>query len=143
MNPAAETSLRTPVSVALTVRRREPLVDMPLAVVTGSYGASVIREVLPQMGFPDIPVVEVVNEYFGGNTAVAGLMTFEDISRTLRQAPDGYRFLIPDVCLNEDRFLDGHTLQELSQEFNIEVIATSGAALRTRLESAKREASHV
>jgi putative radical SAM enzyme (TIGR03279 family) len=143
INPAAETSLRTPVSVSLTVRRREPSVEMPLAVVTGSYGASVIREVLPQMGFSGVPVVEVVNEYFGGNTAVAGLMTFEDISRTLRQAPDGYKFLIPDVCLNEDRFLDGHTLQELSQEFNIEVIATSGAALRTRLESAKREASHV
>ncbi len=143
VNPAAETSLRSSVSVPLTIRRREVAVEMPLAVVTGSYGASVFRDVLPQMGFPDVPVIEVRNEYFGGNTAVAGLMTFEDIARSLRQAPDGYRFLIPDVCLNEDRFLDGHTLEELSAEFHIEVIATSGAALRTRLESAQREATHV
>jgi NifB/MoaA-like Fe-S oxidoreductase len=95
------------------------------------------------MDFPEVPVFEVSNEYFGGNTAVAGLMTFEDISRTLQQAPDGYRYLIPDVCLNEGRFLDGHTVQELANDFNIEVITTSGAALRTRLEQAKREASNV
>lgn len=143
VNPAAETSLRSSVPVTLSIRHREPSTEAPLAIVTGAYGASVIRSVLTEMDFPHVPVVEVTNEYFGGNTAVAGLMTFEDISRTLQQAPDGFRFLIPDVCLNDGRFLDGHSVQELANEFNIEVITTSGAALRTRLEQAKREASNV
>jgi putative radical SAM enzyme (TIGR03279 family) len=143
VNPAAETSLRSVSQVAVMIRQREPEVVLPLAVVTGSYGAAVLREVLPLHGFDDVPVIEVVNQYFGGNTAVAGLITGEDIESTLKTAPKGHRFLIPDVCLNEGRFLDGKTIEDLAKNFYIEVIATSGAALRMRLDAAKREASHV
>ena len=43
--------------------------------------------------------------------------------------------LLTDVCLNGERFLDGHTVGELADLFNVEVVPTSGSVLRARLES--------
>ena len=143
INPAGDTSLRSVASTAVTLRRREPRISGPLAVVTGSYGAMVMREMLLVEGFDDVSVVEVKNEYFGGNTAVAGLMTYADIIATLRSQEISHTYLLPDVCLNEGVFLDGGTIEELSRDFDVEVIATSGGQLRKRLEQAKGEASHV
>ena len=101
------------------------------------------RPLLDEAGFGHVPVVEVVNEHFGGNTAVAGLMTYSDIVRTLRQFGGENVYLLPDVCLNEGVFLDGATVDDLSKEFDVEVIATSGAALRDRLMAAQKEEPHV
>jgi hypothetical protein len=50
-------------------------------------------------------------------------------------------YLLPDVCLNDGVFLDGATVGDLSKDFDIEVIATSGVALRQRLEAARKENS--
>ncbi len=59
------------------------------------------------------PAVPVHNGFFGGNIAVTGLMTGVDIARVLRHEPAGQRYLLPDVCLSEGRFLDGMTVAEL------------------------------
>lgn len=101
------------------------------------------RQLLSSAGFGHVPVLEVSNEHFGGNTAVAGLMTYSDIVRTLRQFGGENVYLLPDVCLNEGVFLDGATVDDLSKEFDIEVIATSGVALRQRLAGAQKEEPHV
>jgi len=140
VNPAMETSLRSvkPVSVSLNTRtasRKTP------AIVSGPYGASMFRKLLSDTGFGDIPVVEVPNHHFGGNTGVAGLMTFADIQGALRSHGRENVYLLPDVCLNDGVFLDGATVGDLSKEFDIEVIATSGAALRQRLDAARKENS--
>lgn len=142
-NPAVDSSLRpaTPVGVAISPRVRRS--TKPPAVITGSYGAAMFRSLLAQSGFGHVPVLEVVNEHFGGNTAVAGLMTYSDIVRTLRQFGGENVYLLPDVCLNEGVFLDGATVDDLSKEFDIEVIATSGVALRHRLTAAQKEEPHV
>ena len=142
-NPAAETSLRanTVTNVALRTRKRKK--RLPLGVVTGTYGAAVLRPLLQTESFEDVAVIEVVNNFFGGNTAVAGLMTFEDIHAALAADAQERTYLIPDVCLNDGVFLDGHTIDDLSREFDVEVIATSGATLRKRLEVAREEALHV
>jgi len=71
------------------------------------------------------------------------LMTFEDIARVLSDDNGSHLYLLPDVCLNEGVFLDGGTLDDLGQKFDVEVLPTSGSSLRDRLESAKREVSHV
>jgi NifB/MoaA-like Fe-S oxidoreductase len=99
--------------------------------------------VLASTGFSDIPVVEVPNTHFGGNTGVAGLMTFADIQGVLRARGRENVYLLPDVCLNDGVFLDGATVGDLSKEFDIEVIATSGTALRQRLDAARKENSRV
>jgi len=143
INPAADTGLRSSVSVPVSLRVRKQIVDKPVAIVTGSYGATVMRDALRDQSFDDVSVLEVKNLYFGGNTAVAGLMTFEDIHRVLSEDKGAHVYLLPDVCLNDGVFLDGGSIEDLHREFDVEVIPTSGSSLRDRLESAKREVSHV
>ncbi len=140
VNPAMETSLRSarPVPVSLSVR--SAVAKRP-AIVSGPYGAQMFRDLLNIAGFSDISVVEVPNQHFGGNTGVAGLMTFADIQGALRAHGRENVYLLPDVCLNDGVFLDGATVGDLSKEFDIEVIATSGTALRQRLDAARKENS--
>ena len=40
------------------------------------------------------------NEFFGGNIAVAGLLTGADLASVLARLPEGRRYLIPDSCLS-------------------------------------------
>lgn len=143
INPAADTGLRSSASVPVSLRTRKPTVNKPVAVVTGSYGATVMRNALTAQNFDDVVVLEVTNQYFGGNTAVAGLMTYEDIHNVLKKDEGSHVYLLPDVCLNDGVFLDGGLLKDLQNQFDIEVLPTSGSSLRDRLESAKREVSHV
>jgi hypothetical protein len=143
VNPAADTGLRSSVSVPVSLRVRKQTSNKPIAIVTGAYGAEVMRSALRAENFDEVTVLEVENLYFGGNTAVAGLMTFEDIERVLSDDNGSHLYLLPDVCLNDGVFLDGGTLDGLVQKFDVEVLPTSGRSLRDRLESAKREVSHV
>jgi len=131
-NPAAYTSLRSrqdTARVALRARR-----GAPVAVLTGELGAPVITPLVEGLGRGDVRVLAVRNEFFGGNTAVTGLMVGEDVARTLAGQPEGHRYLLPDVCLSEGRFLDGRTLQDLPRP--VEVVPTDGRALRAALEAA-------
>jgi NifB/MoaA-like Fe-S oxidoreductase len=143
MNPTADTALRAPRAVAVSVVSRPRKVKKPLAIVTGTYGAQMFSELIDSSGLQSIAIVEVVNEHFGGNTAVAGLMTYADISTTLRRHGDSFVYLLPDVCLNGGVFLDGARLDDLQQEFDVEVIPTSGTALRRRIEAAHKESTDV
>ena len=129
-NPAGETSPRSTggptTAVTLGARR-----DAPVAVLTARYGAAVIAPLLGGIGRKDVRVLEVPNEFFGGNTAVTGLMVGEDIARCLRREPAGHRYLLPDVCLSEGRFLDGLTVADLPHP--VEVVPTDGISLRRAL----------
>jgi hypothetical protein len=112
--------------VQLTPRR-----DAPIGVLTGVYGAKVIGPLIASLGRPDIRVIPVPNEFFGGNTSVTGLMVGEDLARVLSGEPAGHRYLLPDVCLSEGRFLDGTTVASLPHP--VEVVPTDGIALRRAL----------
>jgi NifB/MoaA-like Fe-S oxidoreductase len=79
-------------------------------------------------------VLGVRNDFFGGNTAVAGLLTGSDLARALAEEPEGERYLLPDVCLNDGRFLDGTTPDDLPRP--VEVVAADGLSLRRALEAA-------
>jgi putative radical SAM enzyme (TIGR03279 family) len=128
--PPNPTDYRTPCGsaqqpVASPVRRRR---DAPVAVLTAPLGAAVLRPLL-DAGRPDVRVVVVDNEFFGGNTGATGLMVGADLVRTLRDEPPGQRYLLPDVCLSDDgRFLDGLRVSDLP--LPVEVVATDGHALR-------------
>ncbi len=116
---------RAPGSVTLRPRR-----DAPVAVLTGSYGAAVIAPLLGRVR-PDARVVAVDNRFFGGNIGVAGLLTGEDVARTLDHQPQHERYLLPDSCLSGDRFLDGTSPADLPRP--VEVVPATGAALRRAL----------
>ncbi len=75
----------------------------------------------------------MANHFFGGTTAVTGLLVGEDIARVLADQPVGDRYLLPDVCLTRGRFLDETTPDDLPRP--VEVIAADGGALRAALGS--------
>jgi NifB/MoaA-like Fe-S oxidoreductase len=129
-NPSAYTALRaspTPVTLTRSARR-----DAPIAILTAPYGASVLGPLVATLARDDVRLVSVGNDFFGGNIAVTGLMVGADLSRTLAAEPESHRYLLPDVCLTEGRFLDGLTPADLPRR--VEVIATDGRALRRALE---------
>ncbi|MDA0370089.1 MAG: DUF512 domain-containing protein [Actinomycetota bacterium] len=129
-NPAADTGLRgRSGSSGLTIR---PSRRAPVAILTGEYGARVLEPLVATLERPDVRVVAIANEFFGGNTSVAGLMVGADLVRELERQPEGHRYLIPDVCLSEGRFLDGMSIDDLPRA--VEVVATDGIALRRALE---------
>lgn len=107
----------------------------PIAILTGEYGAKVLpgllAPVLDSIGRRDVRILPVVNEFFGGNTGVAGLMVGSDLSRVLEGEPFGHRYLLPDVCLSKGVFLDGVRPEDLPRP--VEIIPTNGIALREAL----------
>ncbi|MCH7789390.1 MAG: DUF512 domain-containing protein [Acidobacteria bacterium] len=106
--------------------------SVPSTVVLSSpMGATVLEPLVAGLGRDDISVRTVDNNFFGGNTGVAGLMVGSDIDRVLESISDDARVLLPDVCLSSDRFLDGTHLEELSRP--VDVIASDGASLRREL----------
>ena len=84
----------------------------------------------PRSGRDDIRLVPVRNDFFGGNIGVSGLLTGTDLTRVLADQPEGHRYLLPDSCLSEGRFLDDLTLADLPRA--VEVVPTDGLSLRPR-----------
>ncbi len=134
-NPAAYTGLRSracgsdAAPLRLSARR-----NAPIGILTGEFGARVISPLVHDLHRPDVRIIPVTNEFFGGNTAVTGLMVGHDLQRVLAAEPAGHRYLLPDVCLSEGRFLDGTTIDDLPRP--VEVVATDGISLRKALEPA-------
>ena len=142
-NPAGDTGLRGcapapgadradgggSVAVGLAPRR-----GAPIGILTGEYGAAVLAPLIDRLGRSDVRVIPVENRFFGGNTAVAGLLVGDDLVRVLSEQPHGHRYLLPDVCLSEGRFLDGTTPADLPRP--VEIVATDGIALRAALDAA-------
>jgi putative radical SAM enzyme (TIGR03279 family) len=99
----------------------------PVTVVTGTYGAKVLGPLLDGLA-QDVALLEVKNDFFGGNIGVAGLLTGADLSVALATQPEGRRYLLPDACLSGGRFLDGAVPADLPRP--VEVLPSDGAALR-------------
>ena len=114
---------RTPGSVTIRPRR-----GAPIGILTGAYGARVLAPLVAGLGRDDVRVIPVDNRFFGGNIAVTGLLVGEDLARTLAAEPEGHRYLLPDVCLSQGRFLDGTSPDDLPRA--VEIVATDGVALR-------------
>ncbi len=133
-NPAS-----APVPVALGCTRVPGTTDasaesrgaaVPVAVLTGEFGARVLEPLLPTLrevaGTP-VRIIPIANQFFGGNIAVTGLLTGVDVSAALAAQPGGERYLLPDVVLSNGQFLDGLTVADLARP--VEVVATDGTSL--------------
>ena len=108
-----------------------PSVGAPVAILTSTYGSRVLAPLLERVGRDDVRLVPVENRFFGGTTAVTGLLVGEDLARVLADQPTGHRYLLPDVCLSNGRFLDGTAPEALPRP--VEIIPTDGHALRRAL----------
>jgi len=107
-------------------------VDAPVGILTGEYGASVLSPLVDSLDRNDVRLIPVANNYFGGNIGVSGLLTGTDLTRVLADQPHDHRYLLPDSCLSEGRFLDDLTVDDLPRA--VEVIPTDGLSLRRALE---------
>jgi NifB/MoaA-like Fe-S oxidoreductase len=104
--------------------------NAPVAIVTGEYGARVLEPLVPTLqsvAAAPVRLLPVANRFFGGNIAVTGLLTAADVGDALAREPEGHRYLVPDVLLSDDRFLDGGRITDLPRP--VEVVRTDGAAL--------------
>ena len=117
---------RTGGSVILRPRK-----DAPVGILTGEYGAAVLAPLVAGIDRDDVRIIPVRNDFFGGTTAVTGLLVGEDLHRVLAAEPAGHRYLLPDVCLSQGRFLDGTTPEQLPRP--VEIVPTDGIALRHAL----------
>jgi NifB/MoaA-like Fe-S oxidoreductase len=100
--------------------------DGPAVVVTGTYGQRVLEPVLQRLerlAGRNIRLLTIPNDFFGGNTAVAGLMVGEDISRALRNdtGPAGV-YVLPDVALSGDIFIDDVSLVDVASVAHAPVV---------------------
>jgi putative radical SAM enzyme (TIGR03279 family) len=101
-----------------------------IAIVTGQYGEQVLTPLLPLLrtaASAPVRLIPVRNAYFGGNIAVTGLLTGRDMCDALTSEPPADRYLLPDVVLSRDRFLDGMAVTDLPRP--VEVVPTDGASL--------------
>jgi putative radical SAM enzyme (TIGR03279 family) len=122
---------RAPGSVTM-----RPRPSAPVAILTGPYGTKVLGPLVARLNRADVRIITVTNEFFGGNTGVTGLMVGADLQRTLVGEPEGHRYLLPDVCLSQGRFLDGLTPADLPRP--VEIVATNGMALRQAIAGTER-----
>ncbi len=122
----ADASADGPTPVLLRPRR-----SAPITVLTGTYGARIVAPLVAALGRDDVEVLPVENRFFGGNIGVTGLLVGEDVAAALAASPEGRRYLLPDVCLTEGRFLDGTGIDDLPRP--VEVLPTDGHALREAL----------
>lgn len=111
----------------------DPTADAgPVGVLTGAYGAAALAPLIPQLehlsGRP-LHVVAVENRFFGGNTAVAGLLVGADLRDAIANNPTPVaRYLLPDVALSGDTFLDDMSLADLRAASPVPIIVTPATA---------------
>jgi putative radical SAM enzyme (TIGR03279 family) len=106
--------------------------DRPVAVVTGAFGDTVLAPLVAAHPRADVRTVRVENQFFGGTIGVAGLLTGPDLARVLAAEPPGHRYLLPDACVSQGRFLDGSTPEELPRP--VEILKSDGWSLRCALD---------
>lgn len=122
-------SLRIPGARA----HREARPGESVAILTGEYGARVLRPLLEKLECAvDVSVVPVRNEFFGGNTAVTGLLTGADLAAAASRLDVGTAAVVPDVVFNEGVTLDGHTIDQIEERCgrHLHVVATDARGLR-------------
>ncbi len=105
----------------------------PVVVLTGTYGAARAGAAGQRRTNERTCVRAVPNDFFGGNIGVAGLLTGAGRARRAGEtSATNTRYLLPDACLNEGRFLDGPTLADLPAPGR--VVPTDGPSLRAALD---------
>jgi putative radical SAM enzyme (TIGR03279 family) len=96
-------------------------------ILTGTLFAPMLREMIDRFNDrsgTELVVAPVVNDYFGGDVSVAGLLTGGDFLAARAQVRGNF-VIIPRVSLKSDEpiFLDGLHFAELERQFDVPVHA--------------------
>ena len=74
-------------------------------------------------------VCSIRNDFLGESVTVAGLLAGCDVIEALSDADADETVLIPDVCLNESRFLDDITINDIKQRICARVMAVPASPI--------------
>jgi NifB/MoaA-like Fe-S oxidoreductase len=101
--------------------RRVSTICGTLAYGNKTYIEQELQKIRPDVEFMIYPIV---NNFFGPQITVTGLLTGGDIAEQLRGKDLGEALLIPNSCLkaDEDIFLDDMTLDELQRALQVKMI---------------------
>lgn len=105
-----------------------------ITIATGMLAYPYIKEIGEKIEtkFPKIKIdtYGIVNEFFGENITVSGLLTGQDIVSQLKDKKLGNRLLLPENVLryNEDVFLDDMTVVEMEKtlQVTVDIVKSSG-----------------
>lgn len=104
-----------------------------LALLTGTLAAPFIQSLVDEIAVENLvaTVIPVTNDYFGTQINVAGLLTAQDILKTVKHATDKWDgIIIPGTALRkgEEIFLDDMTLADFRNEAGVRVEVSEFAA---------------
>lgn len=107
-----------------------------LSIVTGVLAAPYLQQMVDKLNikYPGIKVhlYTIINNFFGTNITVAGLLTGEDIISQLSGKPLGEILLLPEVLLRngETVLLDDVTVEDLESalQTNIRIVQSDGTS---------------
>lgn len=108
-----------------------------ISLATGVLAAPIILDLVNNIykKYPNIQVnvYTIINEFFGNNITVAGLLTGKDIINQLEGKDLGNHLLLPDVLLRdgEDILLDDFTVGEMENalQTKIRIVQSDGKSL--------------
>ena len=120
---------------------------LSISLITGTLAADTLRLVVSivQKKYPNISikVYPIVNDFYGHDITVAGLLTGQDIIAQLKGKNLGKALLMPDVMLRsgEQVLLDNLTVKDIESalQTTIRIVKSDGMSLvdaMTRLEDA-------
>ena len=104
--------------------------DKKYIIATGTLAYKFIvgikERIVEKFNGLDLKVIPIVNNFFGETITVSGLITGQDLISQLMRYNDVDGIIIPRSMMKRDEeiFLDNLTLEEVSRELNIPVIAS-------------------
>lgn len=104
-------------------------IDKPkyFSMATGVLAAPILKDILKKSKemFPNLngTVYTIINDFFGNDITVAGLLTGQDIINQLKGKELGEFLVLPDVLLRsgEDVLLDDLTVSDIESALNIPI----------------------
>lgn len=112
-----------------------------LSLVTGMLAADTMRYVISKINekYPNtkVTVYPIVNEFYGHDITVAGLLTGQDIIAQLKGKELGEALLMPNVMLRsgEDVLLDDLTVKDIENalQTTVRIVKSDGMSLVTSI----------
>lgn len=108
--------------------------ELTLSMATGVLATPIIKQLAEKMTekYPNIKITvyTIINEFFGNDITVAGLLTGQDIINQLKDKELGEFLILPDVLLRTDTnvLLDDLTIDDLEKalQIKIRIVKSSG-----------------
>ncbi|MDD4689772.1 MAG: DUF512 domain-containing protein [Eubacteriales bacterium] len=95
------------------------------SLVTGTLAGDLMKSLAKSVSH-NITVYPVVNDFFGHDITVTGLVTGADIIGQLKDKDLGEYLIVPSVMLRDNVFLDDVSVEDIEKELSIRIITTDG-----------------